>query len=135
MHIVEELLCLAIEVVIEDVGLARGHCRCRDHLYLRVGLLYRIEELGEAAIVTHRLVKPVLIAHLDILERKRLRMAVARANRAPFRTGATAHIFNLVQCVLHVWFESWAGINMLLLHRVACIDCKQRLHLQVLTPL
>ena len=106
----------------------------RDHFELRIPRLDGRIELREPLIVGTRLVEPILVAHLDVGQFERRRMASLRPQRSPFGRGRTHHVLDLVERVLHVWFEIRSRIHVRPLERIARVDRQQGLGVHVLAP-
>ena len=105
-----------------------------NQLQIGVALLDRFVVLRIAAVIRPRAVEPVLVADLNIMQRKGRRVAVLRALGAPLGVGAAGSIFDLVQRVLDVRLERRPWVHMLLHHRVAGIYRQNRFDLQILAP-
>ena len=102
-------------MVVHDVRLLlrRLHRRRRNQLVLRIMLSERTGNLREARIVAARLVKPVLIANLDIVQRKRRWMTVTCALSTPLRIHVSGNVLHFVDRRLHERLKVGAGIDML----------------------
>ena len=124
----------AVEVIVQHIGCAALHGRGRDKLQLGIFDFDRVEDLGEASVVTAGAVEPVLVANLNVFERERCRMTILRAACAPGCRGVTGHVFNLVERVLHIRLQVRPGRDVLVAQRVACIDREHWLHVEVFAP-
>src|SRR6202034_110026 len=110
--------------------------RCgRNQLVLRILLPQRPGKLSEARIVAPRLVEPVFIADLDIVQRKRSGVTIASSLGAPFGIAIASNVFDFVNCCLHVGIEILARADVITTKRVPSVYRKHRLDLQDFAPL
>jgi hypothetical protein len=91
-----------VEVFIKNIRGPASDAGGGNHLKFGIGRFDRVVELSKTTIIIAGTVEEVFVADLDVLNTKRLRMAICRALCSPVSIGSAGSVFDFIDGILYV---------------------------------